>query len=529
MHLQKEQELLNRIQNLEKENIALKGHIKDLELEICSNNKFKSKYEILFNSIEDAIFIQLLTDIDNMNFIEVNDKACNMVQYSREELMDKSPLDIDERKDDLIREFPVILNNTKNKGKNLWETILVAKNGTRIPVEIISTVSEIESKKIVISIARDISKRKADEKKQQELISNLRALTEHYDGYNMIADKNGLPVLFNNNYKQIVEYVLGVEMKPGVRPHKLAPESEAVKFWDNLHKRVLSGEKFTQEFSYPIDGQMRFFEFSFFPIYDNGEFVGFSEHSRDITEQKKRELELQKAKEKAEESDRLKSAFLANMSHEIRTPMNGILGFTELLGEPNLDEGSKAHYISLIKKCGNQLMTIINDIIDISKIEAGELVVKKEKINVDRIFPDVFSFFNPAAQKKNITLINDIIPEDTPTMIESDESRLRQVLINLIDNSIKFTSDGQVNFGYRKNENHIEFYVRDTGIGIKPEHQQMVFERFRQADTSLSKKHRGTGLGLSISKALVDLLGGTIRMESAPGKGSLFTFRLPYW
>jgi signal transduction histidine kinase len=248
---------------------------------------------------------------------------------------------------------------------------------------------------------------------------------------------------------------------------------------------------------------------------------------RDITVMKKTEEELIKAKERAEESDRLKSAFLANMSHEIRTPLNGILGFTELLKTSELTDKEQDDYLEIIRKGGDRLLKIINDIIDISKIESGQMLVSISKTNISEQLQTVYSFFKPEADSKRIMLINTNESPAEDTIIDTDAQKIYAIHTNLIKNAIKFTQSGFVEFGFEKRNAHLEFFVKDTGIGISSEQKEFIFERFRQGNDTLTRNFEGTGLGLSISKAYVEMLGGKIWVESEYGKGSVFHFTIP--
>jgi len=242
---------------------------------------------------------------------------------------------------------------------------------------------------------------------------------------------------------------------------------------------------------------------------------------------KKMNSELLISKEKAEESDRLKSSFLANMSHEIRTPLNGILGFSSLLKDEDLTKKNAKRYIDIIGSSGQQLLTIINDILDISKIEAGQISVSIEAVNITQLMNELLQQFRHQAEFKNIALILNSGNLHENMEINTDGNRLRQILCNLLNNAIKFTSDGKVEFGLLHRDNLTEFYVSDSGIGIAPENQLIIFKPFRKVETSLTSKYGGTGLGLSISKALVEKLGGTITLQSHPDKGSKFVFTIP--
>lgn len=247
----------------------------------------------------------------------------------------------------------------------------------------------------------------------------------------------------------------------------------------------------------------------------------------------RRELEdqLVLAKEKAEESDKLKSSFLANMSHEIRTPMNAILGFTQLLGIANLNIEKRKLYIDLINSKANLLLKIINDIIDASKVEAGQLTIVNTPFNLNNLLRNLVNFYlkERTVFNRDAVDIKLVIPRGTNSLeLISDEGRLEQVLTNLIDNALKFTERGYVEFGYLIEKELIKFFVKDTGIGIDPKMQTLIFERFRQVDDVRKTGQSGTGLGLSISKGIVNLMGGKIWVESEPGSGTTFYFTLPY-
>ncbi len=238
--------------------------------------------------------------------------------------------------------------------------------------------------------------------------------------------------------------------------------------------------------------------------------------------------DLNLAKNKAVESDKLKSAFLANMSHEIRTPMNGILGFTELLKEPDLTGEQQNEFISIIQKSGQRMLSTINDIIDISKIESGLVTIKKEQVDLKIFMNDILLFFEPETLKKGVKL--EFINTNDPSFptIKTDSEKLNSIITNLIKNAVKFTTEGIISFGYKIGENTITFIVKDTGIGIPKERQHAIFDRFVQADIADSRVYEGSGLGLSISKSYTEMLGGTIHFESAEGAGTTFYVNIPY-
>ncbi len=248
---------------------------------------------------------------------------------------------------------------------------------------------------------------------------------------------------------------------------------------------------------------------------------------KDIQRRNLVEKELIVAKEKAEESDHLKSAFLANMSHEIRTPMNGILGFAELLSDPALDGEQQQEYVSIIQSSGKRMLNTVNNLMDISRIETGLLEPVLEKIDVVREMENLNNFFKAEANKKGLELI--FKREKTPheLIIQTDRSFFESILTNLLKNAVKYTKEGIIEFGLKICEHWLEFYVSDTGIGIPSNRQEAIFERFVQADIFDKEVFEGSGLGLSISKAYVEMLGGKIWLNSVEKKGSVFYFTLP--
>lgn len=283
------------------------------------------------------------------------------------------------------------------------------------------------------------------------------------------------------------------------------------------------------------DGRMIDVSIIVTPIKLKGQIVGGYGIYRDITDRKKIEKNLIQAKEKAEESDRLKSAFLSNMSHEIRTPMNAILGFSTLLSDPTVTEEERLEFLKIIRERGNDLMRIMDDIIDIAKIEAGQIKIEIKDCPVNNLLSSIYLTINEV-RKKNLKSGIDLrlkqFSPDKDFTILTDGNRLKQILTNLLENALKFTEKGFIEFGYTfKTGSHtnpmIEFFVRDSGIGIPREKHGMIFERFRQADDTNTRKYGGTGLGLTICKNLVQLLNGEIKLESEPGKGTTFFVSLP--
>lgn len=248
----------------------------------------------------------------------------------------------------------------------------------------------------------------------------------------------------------------------------------------------------------------------------------------DITTRKNYEKELIEAREKAKESDRLKTTFLANMSHEIRTPMNGILGFAGLLKDNKFSGTKRNKFIDIIIQNGNHLLTIINDLIDISKIETGRIEIYQSRININEELENMNIFFKPETDEKGLKLsYHTPLPSQQATLI-TDREKLHSIWINLIKNAIKYTDEGYIDFGYQLEDNKLKCYVKDSGVGISEKDQESIFDHFVQVEKSTSKPQEGTGLGLAIAKAYVEILGGEISLDSKKGQGSRFTFTIPY-
>lgn len=249
---------------------------------------------------------------------------------------------------------------------------------------------------------------------------------------------------------------------------------------------------------------------------------------QDITDRKIVEQELILSKEKAVQSDQLKTAFLQNLSHEIRTPLNAICGLSGLLNKPGLTSEKCKRFVSVIQSSSNQLLSIVSDVITIASLETKQERVYINKVCINSVLSELFEIFKLEATSNNISLRAKPTLTDEQSEIYTDKTKITQILTNLISNAMKFTQKGFVEFGYDLKNNELEFFVKDTGVGIQPEFHEVIFECFRQADVSVSKKHGGTGLGLSISKGFVELLGGRIWLVSKIDCGSTFYFTIPY-
>lgn len=263
-----------------------------------------------------------------------------------------------------------------------------------------------------------------------------------------------------------------------------------------------------------------------FDIYNN--LVGYIGTITDITELKEYEDKLNKAKEDAEMSDRLKTAFIQNISHEIRTPMNAICGFSEFLRNDDLTPDLRNNYITVIQNSSNQLLSIVNDILLISSLEANQIKPDIEKVCINELIAELLVIFQHQNTNARIKIYSVCHLNDKQSVVLTDRTKLNQILTNLLYNALKFTGSGFVEFGYMLKDNNMVFHVKDSGIGISEENKERIFERFFQCDITIQKNYSGTGLGLSISKGFVELLNGKIWVESKYGQGSTFYFTIPY-
>lgn len=429
--------------------------------------------------------------------------------------------------------WPIILALRGEFVRNLDIRVVRLKNNTSrmISMNSIPVYERPGKLKLIVFTMRDFTdifeSTNALRESQQRYDSLFNNATIAIQQCKVVTNDEGIPVDYemfriNNTLTRITgitkEQVYGrkaSEIFPGI-------ENSPSNFIGKFGKIALEGGELNEEVYFDgLDKWLNVYAYS----PKKGEFTAFF---TDISERKQWENELKLAKQKAEESDHLKSAFLANMSHEIRTPMNGILGFADLLSKPGLSGESKQMYIEAIGTSGRRMLGIINDLIDISKIEAGQIEVKKSNVNIPKLMHELVNFFKPEAERNGINLILNLgIPKDT-FFITTDKIKLYQILSNLIKNALKFTRiHGTIETGCVINdENTLFFYVKDNGIGIRPELRDKIFERFRQGDSAV--EHEGVGLGLAISKAYVELLGGTIGVETEPGAGSVFFFTLRF-
>jgi PAS domain S-box-containing protein len=483
----------------------------------------RKHYDYILKYANDIIF---LTDRNNV-IIEANDRATEAYQRDRGELIGMNLKEI--RAPGALKNLREENRILDEKGFATYETYHKRKDGTILPVEISARKVEIEGVKYFQSICRDITERKFAEE----------TLRESEERFRKIFEESPMSIVMTGKDMGIIRVNSAFTKMTGYREEELRTKSlrdfthpDYIPQDDVSLLRLIAEEipvYHTENKYIRKDGSIIWGSTTISIIRNNNDEVQyFLAMIEDITIRKISEAELIAAKEKAEESDRLKTAFLHNVSHEIRTPMNAIIGFSALLSEPDTTEADKRQFIDIIFQSGSQLLSIINDIVDIANIESGQVKINIKEMNLNlslRNLDEQFSY----KEKSDVISINlHTGLNDDKAMIMTDSTKLIQILSNLINNATKFTKEGRIDFGYKLKDGFLEFFVKDTGIGIPPEHHGKIFERFFQVDNMMSRKFGGTGLGLSICKAYVELLGGSIWLISRPGEGTEFRFTLPY-
>jgi PAS domain S-box-containing protein len=480
----------------------------------------EQEYRKIFENVAYVFYEASLEGI----LLNITPSVERMTNYTQKDLIGK-PMEVFYY-DPSVRE--PLLKALYEKGEILdFEIDVKDLDGKPIPASLNSKIifDEAGKPERIVGSLSELRKRREAETQVRQLSTAL----EQSPVSVIITDPDSQILYVNKNFIDFSG--LHPDKIIGSTPGDLTPDKLSL---DELWKTLKKGKVWKGELDYlKRDGSHVWLSVTASPLRDNQDqlinFVGILE---EISERKASEQNLRKAKEQAEKSDHLKSAFLANMSHEIRTPMNAILGFSALLKEGDMNEEQSDYYIDIINSKGRDLLRIISDIIDISRIEAGDLYIKMEPVEIFPFVRDIFKEFKEDTQvrsRSNLQFRLNIPDPEKKVIVNTDPSRLKQVFVNLIQNALKFTPDGFVEVGFHLNDKHdIIFTVKDSGIGIPEDKKRIIFERFRQIDDSHTREYGGTGLGLSICKNLLDLMGSKLSLGSEKGQGSEFTFRMKY-
>jgi PAS domain S-box-containing protein len=463
----------------------------------------------------------------NLNIVEANDRALETYMYTRNEFIGLNISKI--RAPETLPKLQDQLKTVDENESATFETLHQRKDGSVFAIEISSRVVNIEGSKYYQTIGRDITERKSAEVTLKESEEKFRKIFEESPFCMVMTGKDFGIIRANQSFCNMIGYneeeLKSFTFRDFTHPDHIANDeisllrliAQEISIY-NTDKRYIRK-----------DGSVIWGSTTISILRDNrGEVQLFLAMVEDITSRKKAHSELIVAKERAEEGDRLKTAFLHNVSHEIRTPMNAIIGFSTLLKEQDLSESERNQFVDIIFQSSNQLLSIINDIVDIANVESGQVRINFREMNLNEALRSLNEQFIYKERENNVQIHLTTGLPDEKSIIRTDGTKVIQILSNLINNSLKFTKEGQIDFGYTVKNDFLEFTVKDTGIGISPEHIEKIFNRFYQVDVAGSRQYGGTGLGLSICKAYVELLGGDMKVESESGKGTIFTFTILY-
>ncbi len=484
----------------------------------------------LYNSLDYTSEAIYWGDMKDKYFQYVNRGACKMLGYTKEEFRRTSIYDIDI---DFVENDPRIdlsdFYSSKENKNFSFEARHRKKNGEIIPVDVTVLYLWINNDGYVLSFVRDISERKKHDVallKSQKILKESQRIAgignfELSYRENTVMWSDEVYSLFGYEKDELeLDFDLFNKLMPSDDYHKLMDILQNLSADQNFYEHEHRGIKKSGELFYV-------FVRGYVEWDSNNEIDLIYGVIQDITEQKEMQNRLISAKEKAEQSDRLKSAFLANVSHEIRTPMNAIIGFSSFLKDEDNTREDIVKFADIISSSGDHLLSLINDIIDISKIDTGQVDIVKTDVNIKRLLHEVQDFFSSFILTKNKTEVELIFDFPSSNLsVYTDEMRLKQILINLISNAVKFTDKGFVKVLCKPKNTFLKFDVIDTGIGISEEKKNVIFERFQQGSPTTEKVYGGTGLGLAIAKACVNLLGGEIDVDSEEGKGAHFYFTI---
>lgn len=473
--------------------------------------------------------IILLID-SNLNIIEANERALESYRYPRQKFIGMNLSNIR-----TPEEVPLLADHVRElneKGSSYIETVHKRSDGSFFPVEISAYTVEVDGVRFYQSIGRDITERKRTEEEMRESNKKLSTIINNLRGvvFRCNNDPDWTMQYISDGIYELAGYLPNEFINNKIRTYSSIIDPEDVpRVWEEIHTSLNTGYLYTIEYRIiTSSGNRKWVWERGRGYYESDKLVALEGFISDITERKRIEDELIRAKEKAEQSDRLKTAFLHNISHEIRTPMNAIVGFTTLLDSPDITDDSRRQYIDIIYQSSNQLLSIITDIVDISNIETGQVKISRATVNLNTLIRNLYEQYRLRVQQQNLVMNFTTHLDDSEALILTDETKIIQIFSNLLNNALRFTRQGRIELGYVIRGDKVEFFVSDTGIGIAPENHTKVFDRFFQVEGPSSKQYSGTGLGLSISKAYAELLGGSIWVHSVPGEGSLFCFSIPF-
>jgi two-component system, sensor histidine kinase and response regulator len=456
-----------------------------------------------------------------------NNAACEVLGYSPEEIVGLSlPEVVADYTSGRAAEMAVKFREAAGKPLT-YERPFRRKDGTIVDVEVTSFVARDDKRTLSIAAFKDITNQKRAEQARKRQQATLDSLINSISDLIFYKDKRGRYMGCNTAYAALVGRP--AEEVRGLTCHDLFGEemAQSMDARDSICMNQLREQSSEFWVTYP-DGQEVLLDTVVSPLWDeNGEPQGLLGISRNITERKRTEEEIRRAKEIAEDATRMKSDFLANMSHEIRTPMNAIIGLSHLVLKTELTPRQR-DYIAKVQTSGQHLLGVINDILDFSKVEAGKLDLENTEFELEKLLDNTSSLISEKSHAKGLELVFEVAP-DVPPHLVGDSLRLGQILLNYANNAVKFTEKGEIVISVRASERTdkdvlLHFRVQDTGIGLTQEQMGRLFQSFSQADTSTTRRFGGTGLGLAISKKLAELMGGEVGVESEPGKGSTFWF-----